>query len=111
VHLDAAVDHFVLYLTVERGFSAHTVRAYRADLARLSAFAEGRGIQAADGLTLDLLRDWPGRAPRPASPARPSPAIPRQRAASRPGSLAPAGARGIPACGCAPRSRAAPFRA
>lgn len=58
MHLDAAVDDFVLYLTVERGFSAHTVRAYRADLAGLNAFAEGRGIQAADGLTLDLLRDW-----------------------------------------------------
>jgi integrase/recombinase XerC len=58
VHLDTAIDDFVLYLTVERGFSAHTVRAYRTDLAGLASFAEGRGVEATEGLTLDLLRDW-----------------------------------------------------
>jgi integrase/recombinase XerC len=58
VHLDAAIDDFLLYLTAERGLSVHTVRAYRTDLAQLAAFATGRGVEAADGLTLDLLRDW-----------------------------------------------------
>lgn len=58
MHLAAAVDDFVLYLTVERGFSAHTARAYRTDLAQLASFAEGRGIDAPEGLTLDLMRDW-----------------------------------------------------
>jgi integrase/recombinase XerC len=58
VHLPAAIDDFLLYLTVERGFSVHTTRAYRTDLTQLAAFVQGRGIQGADELTLELLRDW-----------------------------------------------------
>ncbi|MFC6355255.1 tyrosine recombinase XerC [Luethyella okanaganae] len=58
VNLDVAIDDFVLYLTAERGFSAHTVRAYYADLAQLAAFAERHGIPTVDALTLGVLRDW-----------------------------------------------------
>jgi integrase/recombinase XerC len=58
VNLDRAVDEFSRYLSAERGFSANTVRSYRADLARLSEFAEKRGVSGAEGLSLDLLRDW-----------------------------------------------------
>lgn len=58
VHLDAYIDDFLLYLTVERGFSPHTARAYSIDLAQLATFAEERGIAAPGELTLDLLRDW-----------------------------------------------------
>jgi integrase/recombinase XerC len=58
VHLPAAIDDFLLYLTVERGFSVHTTRAYRTDLNQLAAFVQGRGIERADELTLELLRDW-----------------------------------------------------
>lgn len=58
VHLDSAIDDFVLYLTLERGFSAHTVRAYRTDLGGLAAFAEPLGVGTTAGLSLDLLRDW-----------------------------------------------------
>ena len=58
VHLDRAIDDFVLYLTVERGFSPHTIRAYRTDLAGLATFAELRGHTTTDALSLDLLRDW-----------------------------------------------------
>ena len=56
--LQAQLDDFVVYLAVERGFSVHTVRAYRTDLAGLVAFAAGRDVVAADGLSLELLRDW-----------------------------------------------------
>jgi integrase/recombinase XerC len=58
VHIHAAIDDFLLYLTVERGFSVHTVRAYRTDLSQLAAFAISRGFEQPDALTLDLLRDW-----------------------------------------------------
>ncbi|TFD78776.1 tyrosine recombinase XerC [Cryobacterium fucosi] len=54
----AAVEDFAVYLAAERGFSPHTVRAYRSDLAGLLAFAEGRGVAESSALTLDLLRDW-----------------------------------------------------
>lgn len=56
--LDVYVDDFVVYLAVERGFSVHTVRAYRTDLAGLVSFADSRGVTDTSGLSLDLLRDW-----------------------------------------------------
>jgi len=56
--LDALLEDFTVYLAAERGFSPNTVRAYRTDLRGLLAFAAGRAVCDADGLTLDLLRDW-----------------------------------------------------
>jgi integrase/recombinase XerC len=58
MHLDTAIDAFTGYLTSERGFSANTVRAYRADLAGLATFAESRGVVTVQDLGLELLRDW-----------------------------------------------------
>ena len=59
VHLlEAYIDDFVVYLAAERGFSVHTVRAYRTDLAGLVSFARTRGVSDTGGLSLDLLRDW-----------------------------------------------------
>jgi integrase/recombinase XerC len=58
VQLDRAVEDFAVYLTAERGFSAHTVRSYRSDLGQLSDFARERGIDEADAVSLELLRDW-----------------------------------------------------
>ncbi|MGO4691871.1 tyrosine recombinase XerC [Glaciibacter sp. 2TAF33] len=58
VHIQAAIDDFLLYLTSERGFSIHTVRAYRTDLAQLAGFAATRGVERPDDVTLELLRDW-----------------------------------------------------
>jgi integrase/recombinase XerC len=58
VHITAATDEFLLHLTAERGLSLHTVRAYRTDLAQLAAFAAARGVDGADQLSLELLRDW-----------------------------------------------------
>ncbi|MBG6057693.1 integrase/recombinase XerC [Cryobacterium sp. MP_M3] len=58
ISLTAAVEDFAVYLAAERGFSPHTIRAYRSDLAGLLSFADGRGVTASSALTLDLLRDW-----------------------------------------------------
>ena len=58
VQLERAVDDFAVYLAAERGFSVHTVRSYRSDLGQLSSFAHSRGIDDADRVSLELLRDW-----------------------------------------------------
>jgi integrase/recombinase XerC len=56
--MDAQIEQYLLFLTLERGFSVHTVRAYRTDLLQLASFAATRGVSASEGLTLELLRDW-----------------------------------------------------
>lgn len=48
---------FERYLALERGLSAHTVRAYLGDVRGLVAFAGTRGV-AVESLTLDVLRAW-----------------------------------------------------
>jgi integrase/recombinase XerC len=58
VNLDRAIIDFATYLAAERGFSEHTVRSYRSDLAQLSEFARERGAETSAGLDLELLRDW-----------------------------------------------------
>jgi integrase/recombinase XerC len=66
MELRSAIEEFARHLTVDRGFSAHTVRAYRADLSGLADFVEERALtapEAADAidvreLDLETLRDW-----------------------------------------------------
>jgi integrase/recombinase XerC len=58
VSLDALLDEYLAHVKTERGYSRHTVAAYRADLADLLGFAEQRGVTTADGIDLGLLRDW-----------------------------------------------------
>lgn len=58
MQLDAAIDEFEFGLGVERGLSAHTIRAYGGDLRALAEFALGRGVDRVEGLDLGLLRDW-----------------------------------------------------
>jgi integrase/recombinase XerC len=58
MQLERAIDDFVSYLESERGYSPHTVRAYRSDLASLAEFAAGRQIDDSDQLTLEAYRDW-----------------------------------------------------
>ncbi|WP_241979446.1 tyrosine recombinase XerC [Cryobacterium suzukii] len=52
------IEDFLRYLSAERGYSAHTVRAYRTDLAQLASFAAERGAEASAELSLELLREW-----------------------------------------------------
>ncbi|MEH0109106.1 tyrosine recombinase XerC [Tersicoccus sp. MR15.9] len=55
-----AVEAFTRYLALERGRSAHTVRAYRSDLASLFAHAAREGADGLDVVDLGLLRSWLG---------------------------------------------------
>lgn len=57
-----AVDAYVAELARDRGYSAHTVRAYRTDLSDLAGFAEALGEPDAEQLELETLRDWVWRA-------------------------------------------------
>jgi integrase/recombinase XerC len=58
MQLRAAVEAYLAALTHERGYSQHTVRAYRTDLADLVGFAEALGETDASSLDLETLRDW-----------------------------------------------------
>ncbi|CAD5995592.1 tyrosine recombinase XerC [Agreia sp. COWG] len=58
MQLERAIDDFVSYLLAERGYSPHTIRAYRSDLAGLAAFAAERQIVDTDSVTLETYRDW-----------------------------------------------------
>jgi integrase/recombinase XerC len=55
---DEAIAAFESYLSVERGYSARTVRAYGSDLRSLASFAEGWAAPQPGEITLPLLRDW-----------------------------------------------------
>jgi len=58
MQLDRVLADFTLYLRAERGFSEHTVRSYRSDLADLLRFADEAGATAAGDIDLELLRGW-----------------------------------------------------
>jgi integrase/recombinase XerC len=56
--LDGLLDDYLGHVRTERGYSAHTVGAYRADLVDLIRFADSRGVETPTGVDLPLLRDW-----------------------------------------------------
>jgi integrase/recombinase XerC len=58
MQLDRVLIDFSLYLSAERGFSEHTVRSYRSDLADLLRFAEDAGATDSAEIDLELLRGW-----------------------------------------------------
>lgn len=58
MELNRAIGEYEAYLIGERGYSQHTVRAYRSDLRGLSQFAARQGVESLAGLSLDLYRDW-----------------------------------------------------
>ncbi|WP_413251004.1 tyrosine recombinase XerC [Sinomonas flava] len=59
--LARALSDFLRYLALERGRSAHTVRAYESDLASMLASAAGDGAWDLSGIDLAMLRRWLGR--------------------------------------------------
>ncbi|HET8958316.1 MAG TPA: site-specific integrase, partial [Microcella sp.] len=57
--LESAVADYLRAVTLERGASPHTVRAYRADLASLVDHLVARGAEPDPALLdLEVLRDW-----------------------------------------------------
>jgi integrase/recombinase XerC len=58
MQLDRAIGDFVSHLEAERGYSPHTIRAYRSDLLSLLEFAGRRAIDDSSQLTLEEYRDW-----------------------------------------------------
>jgi len=58
MQLDRVLADFTLYLSAERGFSEHTVRSYRSDLADLVRFAADAGATTSTEIDLELLRGW-----------------------------------------------------
>jgi integrase/recombinase XerC len=58
MRLDAMLTEFTSHLAAERGFSDHTVRSYRSDLADLLRFADDAGVTRAEEIDLELLRGW-----------------------------------------------------
>lgn len=78
--LNRTIDEFARYLAAERGFSEHTVRSYRSDLAQLVEFGAARGATEPADLDLELLRDWLWQA---AQNGRAKSTIARRAAAAR----------------------------
>jgi len=58
VNLDRLLDEYLAHARAERGYSEHTVSAYRADLVDLIRFAGDRGVDDPQAVDLGLLRDW-----------------------------------------------------
>jgi integrase/recombinase XerC len=58
MRIDGAVDGFLDHLARERGYSANTVRAYRGDLRSLAEHCERAGVDDAEALDIEALRDW-----------------------------------------------------
>jgi integrase/recombinase XerC len=87
VTLDRLLDEYLAHVRTERGYSAHTVAAYRADLLDLIRFANERGVADAAGIDLALLRDWLWAATERDSHARASPGARHPPAASRRGCI------------------------
>ena len=56
--LDQAVDEFLQYIDVVRGYSSHTIANYQRDLKKLISFCAERGISCPDQLNQSLLRQW-----------------------------------------------------
>jgi integrase/recombinase XerC len=57
-NLSHAVEHYLQYIEVVRGYSAHTVTNYRRDLDKLIEFCSTHNIDDISRLNASLLRQW-----------------------------------------------------
>lgn len=60
--LDYLLEEFAVELTVGKGFSSNTVKAYLSDVSDLQLFMERKSQTEVSDLDLELLRDWLWRA-------------------------------------------------
>lgn len=51
MHVDRAVDVYLRHVTIERGLAAHTVAAYRRDLAGYAGWLAARGVNEIEAVT------------------------------------------------------------
>lgn len=58
MQLSDAVERYLDNARYERGLSPATLRSYRTDLAAFSAFAAAAGVDRAEAVDLELLREW-----------------------------------------------------
>lgn len=58
MRLESAIGDYLRHLRTERGYSPHTVRGYRSDLASLAAHCAGIGVDDTDDVDIEVLRDW-----------------------------------------------------
>lgn len=58
MQIDQALDGFMSYLSAERGYSAHTIKAYSSDLRELSTFLSEQRMTLAENISLEDLRQW-----------------------------------------------------
>ncbi|PJM79680.1 tyrosine recombinase XerC [Bifidobacterium scaligerum] len=58
MRFEGSVDSFVLHLKANRGLSANTLKAYRADVEACLHLFELRGVEDLNEITLDDLRSW-----------------------------------------------------
>jgi len=56
------LEHFAAELSVGKGFSSNTVKAYVSDVSDLQAFMESKNQTEIEDLDLELVRDWLWRA-------------------------------------------------
>ena len=56
--LDQAIEDFLQYIEVVRGYSPHTISNYRRDLSKLLHFCESHEIHNVSTLNPSLLRQW-----------------------------------------------------
>jgi integrase/recombinase XerC len=57
-NLSHAVEHYLQYIEVVRGYSTHTVKNYRRDLDKLIEFCSTHNIDDISRLNASLLRQW-----------------------------------------------------
>jgi integrase/recombinase XerC len=58
VKISPAVARYIDHVSVDRGYSEATSRAYESDLAAFAAFAAEQGVDDVTAVDLELLRDW-----------------------------------------------------
>ncbi|MBK0420073.1 site-specific integrase, partial [Leucobacter sp. CSA1] len=58
MQLEQAIQRFLSAVEFEYGYSEHTIRAYRRDLAAFAGYAESQGARRLADLDLELLRGW-----------------------------------------------------
>ena len=85
VQLDRLLDDYLAHVRIERGYSEHTVAAYRGDLTDLIGFAEQRASTTPTASTSRSCGTGCGPPPSAASRARASRAVRHPRGASPPG--------------------------